>query len=153
IEYSNSCGIAAAPGPVRVPALKDLGLMARVAVPIRCAGQLLGYLWLIDDDETLTQQELQYACEAAAAAGQLLHRELLLGDLRHSRDRELLRDLLSEDRSVRRHAAAELTAQDRLPGNGKVVVLAVRLAAKSLGNAELASTELDAALMKAARHL
>ncbi len=153
IGHLLSYGIATALGPVRVPALVERDLLARVAVPIRCAGQLLGYLWLIDDEGSLTPQEVQYASEAAATAGQLLHRQQLLGDLRQSRDRELLRDMLSEDDSVRQHAVAALTAQDRLPNNGKVVVLAVRLGPELLKNDELASTELDATLLRTVRHL
>lgn len=152
-EHALSWGIATASEPVRVPRLVEQGLMERVVVPIRCADQLLGYLWLIDDDESLTEQQLRYAAEAAAAAGQLLHREQLLGDLQHSRDRELVRDLLSEDDSVREHAVAAISTQDLLPGTGNAVVVAVCLSAEAVDRGEVADTELDAALSRAVRHL
>jgi hypothetical protein len=82
---------------------------------------LFGYLWLIDGDHTLTGEELQIAADAAAAAGQIMHRELLLGDLRRSQEQALLRDLVSEDARVRSHAAAQFTATSRLPASWHVV--------------------------------
>lgn len=153
LEHVLKAGIAAADGPVRVPAWPDRGLLSRVAVPVRCGGRLFGYLWLIDEDHTLTRDELLMAADAAAAAGQIMHRELLLGDLRRSREQALLRDLVSEDASVRSHAAAELTATGRLPASWHVVVLAVRIAAEVLERNADAATELDLALQRLVRQL
>jgi sugar diacid utilization regulator len=146
-------GISAAEGPVRVPAWPERELFSRVAVPVRCGGRLFGYLWLIDDEYTLTDDELQMAADASAAAGQIMHRELLLGDLRRSREQALLRDLVSEDQNVRSHAAAELTSTGRLPAAGHVVVLAVRVAAAALNRNPDASSELDLALQRLVRQL
>jgi sugar diacid utilization regulator len=122
-------------------------------VPVRCGGRLFGYLWLIDADHTLTDGDLQMATDAAAAAGQIMHRELLLGDLRRSREQALLRDLVSEGASVRSHAAAELTATGRLPATWNVVVLAVRVAAEVLDRNADAAAELDLALQRLVRQL
>ena len=47
------------------------------SVPVRCGGRLFGYLWLIDEERTLTDGDLQMATDAAAASGQIMHRELL----------------------------------------------------------------------------
>jgi sugar diacid utilization regulator len=152
-EHIMEAGVATADGPVRVPAWPERGLFSRVAVPVRCGGRLFGYLWLIDDEYTLTDEELQMAADAAAASGQIMHRELLLGDLRRSREQALLRDLVSEDASVRSHAAAELTATGRLPARGHVVVLAVRVAAEVLERNAEAATELDLALQRLVRQL
>jgi sugar diacid utilization regulator len=153
LEHVLKAGIAAADGPVRVPAWPDRGLLSRVAVPVRCGGRLFGYLWLIDEDHTLTSEDLLMTADAAAAAGQIMHRELLLGDLRRSREQALLRDLVSEDASVRSHAAAELTATGRLPASWHVVVLAVRVAAEVLDRNADAATELDLALQRLVRQL
>jgi hypothetical protein len=153
LEYVMGLGIATAEGPVRVPAWQHRELLARVAVPIRCGGRLFGYLWLIDDDYSLTGAQLQMAADAAAAAGQMMHRELLLGDLERSREQVLLRDLLSEDPAVRAHAAADLAATDRLPAAGHVIVLAVRLAEHVLDRDPAAATQLDLALQQLARQL
>lgn len=153
LEHVLKAGIATADGPVRVPAWPDRGVLSRVAVPVRCGGRLFGYLWLIDEEHTLTDGDLQAAADAAAAAGQLMHRELLLGDLRRSREQALLRDLVSEDANVRSHAAAELTATGRLPASWPVVVLAVRVAAEVLDRSPEAATEVDLALQRLVRQL
>ena len=153
LEHVLKAGIATADGPVRVPAWPDRGVLSRVAVPVRCGGRLFGYLWLIDEEHTLTAGELQMAADAAATAGQMMHRELLLGDLRRSREQALLRDLVSEDANVRSHAAAELTATGRLPATWPVVVLAVRVAAEVLDRSPEAATEVDLALQRMIRQL
>lgn len=146
-------GIASADGPVRVPAWPERELLSRVAVPVRCGGRLFGYLWLIDGDHSLTEDELQMAADASAAAGQIMHRELLLGDLRRSREQALLRDLVSEDSTIRAHASAELAATDRLPASGHVVLLAVRVATDVLRRRPDTAAELDLALQRLVRQL
>jgi sugar diacid utilization regulator len=153
VEHVMKAGIATAEGPVRVPAWPERGMLSRVAVPVRCGGRLFGYLWLIDDDYTLTEAELQMSADAAAAAGQIMHRELLLGDLRRSREQLLLLDLLSEDPAVRAHAAADLAAADRLPADSQVVVLAVRVGKDVLEHHPAAAAELDLSLQQLTRHL
>ncbi|RKT55023.1 PucR family transcriptional regulator [Saccharothrix australiensis] len=42
-------GVAAATGPVRVPANEDLGFQARVVFPLRHNGVLVGYLWVLGE--------------------------------------------------------------------------------------------------------
>jgi len=153
LEHVMKSGIARADGPVRVPAWPEREVLSRVAVPVRCGGRLFGYLWLIDDDHSLTDEELQMAADASAAAGQIMHRELLLGDLRRSREQALLRDLVSEDTTIRAHASAELAATDRLPASGQVVLLAVRVAADVLQRRPDTAAELDLALQRLVRQL
>ncbi|WP_197519680.1 PucR family transcriptional regulator [Pseudonocardia sp. HH130630-07] len=153
VEYVRSLGIATSDGPVRIPGMPGRGMLGRACVPIRCDRQLLGYLWLIDDAGTLTDGELRLAADAAAAAGQLLHRQQLLGSLRDSRDRELLRDLVSDNESVRTHAAAELARADVLPADGQVVAIGVRIGEEVLAAVDGAATELDLALQRGVRHL
>jgi sugar diacid utilization regulator len=82
-----------------------------------------------------------------------MHRELLIGDLRRSREQALLRDLVYEDATIRAHASAELAATDRLPAAGHVVLLAVRLAADVLESRPDAAAELDLALQRLVRQL
>jgi sugar diacid utilization regulator len=153
LEHVMKSGIARADGPVRVPAWPEREVLSRVAVPVRCGGRLFGYLWLIDDDHSLTDEELQMAADASAAAGQIMHRELLLGDLRRSREQALLRDLVSEDTTIRAHASAELAATDRLPASGQVVLLAVRVAADVLERRPDTAAELDLSLQRLVRQL
>lgn len=119
-------GVAAADGPVRVPANEQLGLLARVCVPIRCQGLLLGYLWLIDAQSSLSAADLAIAAAAAEAAGVVLYREQLLHELHRGRARELLRDLLADDVQIRRHAARTLLDTGALAPTSRAASLVVQ---------------------------
>src|SRR4051794_17744480 len=48
-EWLGSLGVPEAESFVRVPANPEFGMAARVCLPIRFDGNLLGFLWLIDD--------------------------------------------------------------------------------------------------------
>lgn len=145
--------IAEATAPVRIPPRKDLGFLARVCVPIRCEGRLFGYLWLIDEDGSVTDNELVLASEAAAAMGQLMHRQQLLGNLRNSRDRDLLRDLISHQRSVRESAAAELVRFDVLPDDCPTMAVAVRVSSPHSDSNGAQAVTLDLALQRMVRNI
>ena len=148
LDYVRSFGIAQAVGPVRIPTSEELGLLSRVCIPVRCQGVLLGYLGLIDDKDTLTDEDLAAAQESADAAGQVLLRQQLLGDLRDSRERELLRDLLSEDASLRQSAADAMVEEELVPPASTATALAVVLDEESDPATRAA---LDATLRKVAR--
>lgn len=122
--YALSCGIATAAGPVRVPARPDLGMLGRVCIPVRAQTLLLGYLWLLDPDGSLTPDELAAAVAAAEDAGLVMYSEQLLDELARGRERELVRDLLSTESSVRGRAAADPLAEGL---GGRVVVAAVQV--------------------------
>jgi hypothetical protein len=119
-------GIADATGPVRLPPKPEISLQSRVSIPIRCHGVLLGYLWLIDADNTLTDEDLVLARSAADAAGAELYRERLSDELNRDCERELLRDLLSDAMGVRSQAADELIERNLFVPATETVVLAVQ---------------------------
>ncbi|WP_054564393.1 CdaR family transcriptional regulator [Frankia sp. R43] len=124
-RHARSFGIDTATGPVRIPASPRLGSFARVCVPVRCSGTLLGYLWLFDEPTPVPDDDLEPARAAAAAAGEELFRERLLDDLRRAAERELLRDILNPDDEVRRHAAARLVADHGIAPDARVLAVAV----------------------------
>jgi hypothetical protein len=95
-----------APGVVDVE-----GARPRLCAPIRCNGMLLGYLWLIDKDGAFTEAELTAAAEAAAAAGTMLYRRLLLHERSKARQEGILRELVSPDAAVRTQAIEDLRAE------------------------------------------
>jgi sugar diacid utilization regulator len=101
-DYVFGLGIRAAAEPVRIPPHEDLQMLGRLCVPVRCQGLLLGYLWLIDDDESLTDDEIKASIAAAEVAGEVLFRRRLLDDLHRARERQLLFDLLSADQAGER---------------------------------------------------
>ncbi|MFB4297070.1 PucR family transcriptional regulator [Actinomadura sp. NTSP31] len=97
-----SHGIARATGPVRIPADHALGQLGRLCLPVRWNNVTYGYLWLLDDQERITD---------AARAMPLCERAGLLM-ARQARERDDLgwkvADLLSAQPDVRAQAANEL---------------------------------------------
>ena len=69
-------GIASATGPLRTPADEAAGILTRLMLPVRHAGRVRGYLWLLDggriDPGDATDPALSAAVELAAEAGRLL---------------------------------------------------------------------------------
>lgn len=154
LEWLHKHGVRTASGPVRVPASQKLGLNARICVPIRAHTHLLGFFWLIDRDETIGADAIRQAEAAAEEAGLVLYREIMLRDLERGREREFIRDVLSEDEAVRAAAAAHLAEFDLFVSDGPVVVTVVQL----LGHSNEVSHEatrvaLDAAFMRVRRQL
>ena len=96
-RYTRSLGIAKADAPMRVPAREDLQLLSRVVAPLRADGLLVGYLWIIDEDETLTEQELALVEEAARESAELLRRRALAMDAKGARAQQLAQSLLDGD--------------------------------------------------------
>lgn len=125
-EWAKSFGIEQAEGPVRIPANDDLGMSTRVCAPLRFGGRFLGFLWIIDPDETVAEERLELVRSAADAAALAIHHQELAEEIEAGRERELLRDLLSEAADVRRHAAADLIETGALMPAAFAVVLVVR---------------------------
>jgi len=126
-SWVESLGIASSNTAMRVPANNDLGFLPRICAPIRFQDVHLGYLWLIDADETLTDADLEQAQEAADRAAVLMYRGQLLEQLERGRERELLRDVLSGDAALAGHAATQLVEEDLFVRGAKPAALAVRL--------------------------
>lgn len=143
--------VASARHPIRLPPNPELEMDARVCAPIRYGDHLLGYLWLTDRDESLTDAELRRMEEFAAEAGVAMYRELLLRDLDRSRERELVRDILSDSDEVRAHAAQQLVELEIVERDGPAVVLVA--STEQAAGGEATRTALDMALNRVRRHL
>ncbi|MBB4688724.1 helix-turn-helix domain-containing protein [Amycolatopsis jiangsuensis] len=111
-----------APGVVAVE-----GAMSRLCAPVRCNGMLLGYLWLIDREGEFTEREMAAAAEAAATAGTMLYRRLLLHERSKARQEGILRELVSPDGAVRAQAVEDLRAEQLFDADcASFTVLAVQ---------------------------
>jgi sugar diacid utilization regulator len=118
-------GIATAHGAVRTPARIDLGLESRVCVPIRCAATLFGYLWLIDTDESMSDDELAVAEHAAGEIGAKIYRDRERDRPQREREQQLLESLLGDDAVAASEAARQLAGMDLLvPGAPVAAVVA-----------------------------
>jgi PucR C-terminal helix-turn-helix domain/GGDEF-like domain len=111
-------GILEASEPLRIPRQPGQGILGRLCVPVRHRGYLMGWLFLIDDDQRLTDAEVAVACQAAGHAALLLYEEQLTARLASG----ALSHLLSPAEDLREAAAAQITDQGLLPASGPVVI-------------------------------
>jgi sugar diacid utilization regulator len=125
-EWAKGFGIETTEGPVRIPANGELGMEARMCAPVRYDGRLLGFLWLVDPEETLPDEQIDFVRTAAESAAMAIHHQELAEEIEAGRERELLRDLLSEQADVRQHAATDLVETEALVPAAHAVVLVVR---------------------------
>ena len=100
-------GLARAPGPVRTPAVPEADMLPRWCVPLRSGRELLGYLWVLNGDEAVTEAQLPQivACAELAAMylaqtpmtseGRGRRRAALLARLAAGRDDDAARELIA----------------------------------------------------------
>ncbi|MFD5224409.1 PucR family transcriptional regulator [Microbacterium sp. NPDC058342] len=129
-KYVFGPGIVSKTRPFRVPAHKGMALLARLGVPIRFQNAHLGFLWLIDDDESLTEQQLEECVRTAARAGEALYRGRLKDDRRRARERELFESLISSSATERSAGASELARQGTIEASEQCRVLLVAASAR-----------------------
>lgn len=110
IEYLASVGIHDAGDHVRLAANPALGMSARVCLPLRFEGALLGYVWLFDEPAPLGAAELDTARRFASEAAAMLFRLRRLESADRARERELLARLLGVSEGDPQQAADALTA-------------------------------------------
>ncbi|WP_156027578.1 helix-turn-helix domain-containing protein [Candidatus Solirubrobacter pratensis] len=121
-----SQGIATATKAVRTASRSDFGLESRVCVPIRCQGTLFGYLWLIDGDQSLTDEDCELAERCASEIGTAMYRRQELERPRREQERRLLEALLGPDPAARDEASHELLAADLIVGGTPIGALCMR---------------------------
>jgi PucR C-terminal helix-turn-helix domain len=103
--------LARADGPVRTPAVPEADMLPRWCVPMRANGELLGYLWVLDADGTVTDTQLTEAAACADQAAAWVTRTRAAGEQR-DQWRALLLAQLQAGHDVT--AARELIALERL---------------------------------------
>ncbi|MFI9550743.1 PucR family transcriptional regulator [Nonomuraea endophytica] len=123
VGHVHGSGALTATGLFTVPSRPDLGFdVARVGMPVRHEGALLGFLWLLLSDGPVTDAQAAAVRQAADSAALTLHRDFLMGELSRGRERELVRDLISADTELRAEAARRLI-EEELAAAGPVRVL------------------------------
>ncbi len=125
-NWARTLGIEKAKEPMRIPANREFGMDARICCPVRFDERLLGLLWLVDADESLPDQAMSEVEAAANSAALAIEHEHLIEQLERGKERELLRDLLSEQVDIRTHAAEELIGSNILVSTDCIVALVVR---------------------------
>ncbi len=97
-------GLARATGPIRVPAVPEAEMLARWCLPLRGVRDLLGYLWVLDPDHSVTELDPLVECadvaaahlaqQRAAGAGRAHRRAALLALLAAGEDLPAARELI-----------------------------------------------------------
>ncbi|MDA0184843.1 helix-turn-helix domain-containing protein [Solirubrobacter phytolaccae] len=107
-------GIRTATGPVHIPARPEIGMRARVCIPLVGAGRRLGYLWLFEEP-AVNADELRLARAAAAEAAALVGPDADAQLIRRRHEQQLVTALLSSDPALAQAAAHDLEAEHYLP--------------------------------------
>ena len=139
-----------------VPARPDLGMTARLCVPLRDRAELLGLLLVIDADHTLTPQEIARIEEVSKSAAAVLEQRRATADsARVERDRELLRLLNGETGERLQALRAGIAAGWMVDAPHAVVtVVAARQPAVSRAEVDIAlRTVLESAARRQPRRL
>jgi hypothetical protein len=107
-------GIRTAAGPVHIPARPEIGMRARVCVPLVGAGRRLGYLWLFEEPP-VSPEELRLARAAAAEAAALVGPDADAQLIRRRHEQQLVAALLDGDPGEAATAVESLEAEHYLP--------------------------------------
>ncbi|WP_018131470.1 PucR family transcriptional regulator [Effusibacillus pohliae] len=109
--------------PIRIPAIHDVGLGNRVAVAIRTKSEILGYIWVLEEDHPLSEEALHQLKKAAQAAKTKLLQLQVRKRKQEAGHQEFLWQLLTghlkSDTLIRDHAKKLLLA---LPDRFQVLV-------------------------------
>ncbi|MEV4756894.1 helix-turn-helix domain-containing protein [Micromonospora sp. NPDC049559] len=127
IAWFRAVGILNAREPVRTPACPELDLLPRVCVPIRHDDLLLGFVWFIDADGSMTDADIATVTDATGDLSLALYRENLLGELASQRETEAVRTLLVEGPAARAQAVRLLLEEGAIGGDGTTTALVAQL--------------------------
>ena len=107
-DWVRDHGVAQAREPVVIPASEELGLLPRICIPIPHDDAILGYLWIIDAEGTLTASGRRRATDTATLIGPLMFRRLFLERLDRAAERSAIAQLIDERHEIRLQGFAAL---------------------------------------------
>jgi hypothetical protein len=113
--------IAQASHPFRIPRYPEFEMMGRLCAPIRYKGHLLGFLWLIDDEQRLDPACCPDVERTAKQIALIMYEEELSQRLASG----VLSNLLSPLEDLREAAARQLLDEGRLSAGGSSVTVVV----------------------------
>jgi hypothetical protein len=146
--------LAKARHPVRTPHNRELGMLPRVCIPIRHHDLLLGYLWFIDEEESMSSEQVALAETAAQGFALALYREALTGELASNRETEAIRNLLFSGGDAPAYAARTLVDGGHVaPSLGVVVLVARPVLAHDAEPDDQVRLALEQALVNARHHM
>ncbi|MFE6256422.1 PucR family transcriptional regulator [Agromyces sp. NPDC057865] len=135
--WLTALGVYDATDPVRVPGNPELGMVARVCVPIIRSGVVFGHLWFIEPDDGTPPLDLRRAGASAVEVADEWASARSSQDHQGARERELVRDLVLGRAEVRRRAADALMESGRFEGGRLRTYVLERVTGGGTSDAEL----------------
>jgi len=132
VDYANLRTLRA---PSRLQGNPDLELVARVVVPITHQDTLLGFLWIIDADGSMTPSEIVDAAATAETIAGILRQRLVIQDRDSTLAAYLLGQLLQSDDNLRSAAAVETLSYGLIKDDAHVALLVLRFTGQLLDDA------------------
>lgn len=151
IAFFRQAGIMDAERPIRTPASAELRMLPRVCVPIRHRDLLLGFVWFIDPDQAIGDDDIAAVATTATDLALALYRENLGAELASQRETEAVRLLLADEPEARRHGAMTLVEDGALAERGPTTAVVAPLAPRN--GDDLARVALEQALLATRRWL
>ncbi|PZF81214.1 PucR family transcriptional regulator [Jiangella anatolica] len=111
--------------PLRIPANPELHMLPRVCVPVRSRGKLLGHLWFVDADGTMSDADLAVCVQGAAELGEWLHRESVASLFSSARLADTMHMLLSSS-PMSAQAARSLIDAGYMPARDGVIAVVLQ---------------------------
>ena len=123
IAFFRQAGVLRAKEPIRTPACAKLRMLPRVCVPIWHNDLLLGFVWFVDADRSMTDEHIAAVSATTTDLALALYRENLAGELASRRETEAVRLLLAEEGEAQAHGAQTLAEDGVLAEEGQTTAL------------------------------
>jgi hypothetical protein len=154
IAFFRDVGVQQATCAIRTPACPRLDMLPRVCIPIRHGDLLLGFLWFLDPDESMSDEEISGVSPTTTDLALALYRENLSGEITSQRETEAIRLLLADEPDARQHGALALLDEGALADDGPAIAMVAKLSMLP-GNRpdDLARIAVEQALLESRRWL
>jgi hypothetical protein len=116
-------GLGTARRPFRLPANPELNMLPRVCVPVLHKDKVLGYLWFVDQDGSMSTADIEFCLREAAEIGGQLHRDSVASLFSNARLSGAMQTLLSDSPLANEAAATLEEAGYIAPNQGIAAVI------------------------------
>lgn len=134
MAWCRAAGVHASRGPIRVMPNHDLDFQPRVCVPVYFQDLLLGFVWFIDANFTLTDADLVRIDGELASLSVAMYEEHFDSEFTLSRERAAAATLLMDDAASAESAAERLLRDGVFATDGATAVLVARFAEPALSD-------------------
>ena len=122
MRWFRQFGIVGASAPMRIPSHPELGILGRLCTPVRFRDRLMGFLFLMDDEQRLDGPAIALVEQAGIHAGALLYEEELAQRL----SADVFAHLLAPEAEMRGAAARQLVKEGMAAADAPHVAICIR---------------------------